>query len=87
MYRLILDSLLGLRREPGKLHFEPCLPDDWESFKVHYRYRETLYHISVRHITALHPGNGSEASVTAMVSSSLMEQFHSLMTILNIRSK
>ncbi len=31
----------------NKLHFAPCLPEDWESFKVHYRYRETIYHITV----------------------------------------
>ncbi|RJQ16424.1 MAG: cyclic beta 1-2 glucan synthetase, partial [Nitrospiraceae bacterium] len=47
MYRLIMESLLGLRLEVDKLRFTPCLPADWESFKVHYRYRETLYHITV----------------------------------------
>ena len=47
MYRLILESLLGLRLETDKLHFAPCLPLEWESFKIHYRYRETVYHITV----------------------------------------
>jgi cellobiose phosphorylase len=47
MYRLILESLLGLRLEADRLRFAPCLPADWERFKVHYRYRETAYHISV----------------------------------------
>jgi cyclic beta-1,2-glucan synthetase len=47
MYRLILESLLGLRREGDRLRFEPCLPENWETFKVHYRYHETVYHISV----------------------------------------
>jgi cyclic beta-1,2-glucan synthetase len=63
MYRLILESLLGLRLEIDKLRFMPCLPRDWEAFKVHYRYRETLYHISVRHITVFQPGDGNVASV------------------------
>jgi cyclic beta-1,2-glucan glucanotransferase len=48
MYRLILESLLGLRLEVDKLHFAPCLPEGWETFKVHYRYRETIYHITVQ---------------------------------------
>jgi cyclic beta-1,2-glucan synthetase len=48
MYRLILESLLGLRLEKEKLRIAPCLPADWETFKVHYRYRETVYHIGVR---------------------------------------
>jgi cellobiose phosphorylase len=59
MYRLIVESLLGLRLEVDKLRFWPCLPADWESFKVHYRYRETLYHITV---LQTHNGSG-ETSV------------------------
>ncbi|MGP1676815.1 MAG: GH36-type glycosyl hydrolase domain-containing protein [Burkholderiales bacterium] len=47
LYRLILESLLGLTLEVDKLRFAPCLPADWESFKLHYRHRETLYHITV----------------------------------------
>ncbi len=48
MYRLIVESLLGLRLEVDKLYFAPCLPADWKAFKMHYRYRETLYHITVQ---------------------------------------
>ena len=47
MYRLILESLLGLKLEVDRLYVEPCIPDDWEGFTVHYRYRETVYHIKV----------------------------------------
>ena len=47
MYRLIVESLLGLRLEVDRLRFVPCLPADWETFSVHYRYRETVYHITV----------------------------------------
>jgi cellobiose phosphorylase len=47
LYRLIVESLLGLRLEVDKLRFTPCLPAGWEGFKMHYRYRETVYHIAV----------------------------------------
>jgi cyclic beta-1,2-glucan synthetase len=47
MYQCILESLLGLRLEADRLHFAPRVPTDWKSFKVRYRYRETLYHITV----------------------------------------
>ncbi len=60
MYRLILESLLGLRLEVDKLHVAPCLPADWKRFTLHYRYRETLYHITVLQVSA---GSG-ETSVT-----------------------
>jgi len=48
MYRLILESLLGLRLEVDTLRFAPCLPAEWKAFKLHYRYRETVYHITVQ---------------------------------------
>ncbi|MFH0797150.1 MAG: glucoamylase family protein [Candidatus Omnitrophota bacterium] len=47
MYRLILESLMGLQREGNMLRFAPCLPEHWKSFKIHYRYRETVYHITI----------------------------------------
>ena len=47
MYRLILESLLGLRLEVDRLIFEPVIPPAWENFTVHYRYRETVHHITV----------------------------------------
>jgi len=59
MYRLIVESLLGLRLETEKLRFEPCLPAEWDSFTVHYRYRETTYHITVLQLR-----DNSGASVT-----------------------
>ena len=48
MYQFILESLLGLKLEVDRLYFSPCVPADWKSFQVHYRYRETVYHITVR---------------------------------------
>jgi cellobiose phosphorylase len=48
MYRLIVESLLGLRLEVDRLSLAPLLPTDWEGFTIHYRYRETVYHIAIR---------------------------------------
>jgi cellobiose phosphorylase len=47
MYRLVIESLLGMRLEADRLRIEPCLPADWTGFTVHYRFRETVYHIAV----------------------------------------
>jgi cyclic beta-1,2-glucan synthetase len=47
MYRLILESLLGLRLEADRLYIAPCLPTHWDGFKLSYRYRETRYDIVV----------------------------------------
>jgi cyclic beta-1,2-glucan synthetase len=47
LYRLIIESLLGLRREVNKLYIEPCIPADWSTYDVYYRYNETMYNITV----------------------------------------
>jgi cellobiose phosphorylase len=48
MYRLILESLLGLKREAECLRVEPCLPREWNSISIDYRYGETPYRITMR---------------------------------------
>ena len=58
MYRLITESLMGLRLETNKLRIAPCLPGGWGSFKLHYRYRKTVFHITV-----LQTDNDSTGSV------------------------
>ncbi len=60
MYRLIMESLLGLDLEKDRLGIRPCIPADWDEFRIHYRYRETVYHI---HILQTH-GAAHGASMT-----------------------
>jgi cellobiose phosphorylase len=67
MYRLIVESLLGLRLEGGKLRFAPCLPADWEGFKMNYRYRETIYHIEVLQVPGGKGRTGTRVSVNGRV--------------------
>ncbi|MDZ4680259.1 MAG: hypothetical protein SGI94_07440, partial [Saprospiraceae bacterium] len=52
LYRLIIESFLGLQREGNILKFNPCVPEEWKSFKAHYRYINTVYHIEVVQIPA-----------------------------------
>ncbi|MFA6290446.1 MAG: glucoamylase family protein, partial [Victivallales bacterium] len=48
MYRFFVESLLGLKLEVDRLSFEPVLPPDWKECTIHYRYRETVYHVKIR---------------------------------------
>jgi cellobiose phosphorylase len=64
MYRLILEALLGLRLEREALHFEPCLPTHWTDLKVHYRYRETVYHVTIVQTPAGVDCAGDEPRIT-----------------------
>jgi cellobiose phosphorylase len=50
MYRLITESLLGLKLEVNKLRLLPCLPAHWQAFKIHYRYRNTVYHLAISQV-------------------------------------
>jgi cellobiose phosphorylase len=47
MYKLTIETLLGLHLEVDKLRIAPCFPSNWSTFKIHYRFRETQYHIIV----------------------------------------
>ena len=47
MYRLIIESLLGLRVENNRLRIEPLLRPGWKAYQLSYRYRDTLYRIAV----------------------------------------
>jgi cyclic beta-1,2-glucan synthetase len=48
MYRLIMEELLGLHLQRDRLRIEPLLPQAWPGFTIHYRYRQTVYHIEVK---------------------------------------
>ena len=47
MYRLLIETLLGANLEGNHLRLAPRLPKAWPAFKIHYRYRQTLYHITI----------------------------------------
>jgi len=47
LYRLILETLLGLTVEKDKLRLAPCVPADWETYALDYRHGNTIYHITV----------------------------------------
>lgn len=48
MYRLIVESLLGVQRVGDTLRIEPLIPLDWPGFTLHYRFGKALYHFDVR---------------------------------------
>jgi cellobiose phosphorylase len=46
MYRLLVESLLGVNLEGEHLRLDPRMPAAWSTYKVHYRFRQTVYHIT-----------------------------------------
>jgi cellobiose phosphorylase len=61
MYRLVIESLLGLRLEGGTLRLAPCIPPEWPGYTIRYRYRDTVYRIQV------HRGAGQGISPRLLV--------------------
>ncbi|MNX41132.1 N,N'-diacetylchitobiose phosphorylase [compost metagenome] len=59
MYRLILESVLGMRLRGNTLSFDPCLPSDWNTCTLNYRHGRTTYRITV----AREPGTSSAGQV------------------------
>jgi cyclic beta-1,2-glucan synthetase len=53
MYRLLVESLLGIEKEGTVLRLSPHPPRDWPCYTIRYRYYSTLYRITVHH-----PGHG-----------------------------
>ena len=68
MYRLTVETLLGLQLEVDQLRIAPCVPDHWQSFIIHYRYRETVYHITVKRV-----GETSEHVCRTMLDGSMVK--------------
>ena len=63
MYRLILESLLGVSVEGDRLRFAPLLPGHWTAYTMRYRYGATVYEIAVRQEPAATGETSGETSV------------------------
>jgi len=55
MYRLLVETLLGIHLEGSELRLDPRMPGHWDSYKIHYRYRQTVYHITISRFTDATP--------------------------------
>ena len=65
MYRLLLESLLGVQRDGTKLRIRPCIPEGWPEYRINYRFGKSLYKITVKYVK----GVGSSVTVDGNESS------------------
>ncbi len=47
LYRLMTESILGLRLDGDKLHIAPCVPSDWAGYKITYMHGDTRYDLAI----------------------------------------
>jgi len=57
LYRLIIESFLGLQQVGNQLTVVPCIPEEWNFFTIHYRFKTTLYHIAITQSTNIEKTN------------------------------
>jgi cyclic beta-1,2-glucan synthetase len=57
MYRLLLETMLGVNLVGNHLVLTPRLPKKWDSFVVHYRYRQTHYRLRISRVAGDLVGN------------------------------
>jgi len=63
LYRLIVESVLGLKLEDGQLRVAPCIPENWKGFSMRYRFHDTAYEIAVVQVLA---AEGTTATMTTI---------------------
>ncbi|HEX5125434.1 MAG TPA: cyclic beta 1-2 glucan synthetase, partial [Rhodocyclaceae bacterium] len=83
MYRLIVESLLGLKLEIDKLTVAPCIPPEWKRFTARYRYRETTYHITVLQTPSDNETEHEDNNRTTYVSVDGSDQNDSVITLVD----
>ena len=47
-YKAGIENLLGLTIEKGYLKIKPCIPKEWKEYQMQYRWKESIYHITVK---------------------------------------
>ncbi len=48
VYRVLMESIMGVRPTFQGLLIDPCIPSHWDGFKMTRRYRGNVYHINVK---------------------------------------
>ena len=65
-FKAILEYILGLKIKNGFLWIEPCISKNWKEYQIKYKYKTSIYHISVNNKNGKNTGverfilNGNE---------------------------
>ncbi|MDI6774550.1 MAG: hypothetical protein QME60_04025 [Verrucomicrobiota bacterium] len=64
LYQIVVEELLGVRLETDALSFAPLFQPGWSEYTIHYRYRNTFYHIRVVKVKT---GDGADRACRVFV--------------------
>jgi cellobiose phosphorylase len=68
LYRVGLEYMLGFMKEGDRLVINPCIPREWSEYSIEYRYKTSLYQITVKN-----PDRVSRGVREAALDSEVME--------------
>jgi len=78
-YRLIIESLLGIKRTGNQLSIEPCIPKAWTTYAMDYHLGKTIYHILVNQHHYEGHGKTAQKQVWILDGKSQSEEYLSCM--------
>lgn len=47
-YKAGVEYILGLKINKGYISIEPCIPKDWKEYQMQYKWKESIYNITVK---------------------------------------
>ena len=47
LYRVLVERLLGIERQRGRLRIRPCLPEDWPAYRASLKFGSSRYELRV----------------------------------------
>ena len=61
-----IENILGLKIDKGFITFRPCIPKEWKEYQIQYKWKESIYNISIKNPNGKNTGiekvivNGAE---------------------------
>lgn len=55
-YKAGIENILGLVIKNNRLRIEPCIPKEWKEYKIKYRYKNSIYNITVKNESGKNTG-------------------------------
>lgn len=59
-YKAGIEYILGLKQKGNKLYIEPCIPKEWKEFKIRYKYKNSVYNITVKNLEGIEKCSSQE---------------------------
>ena len=74
MYRVAVEWILGIKKEKDTLIIDPCIPRFWKSYCFEYKYKNTIYNITVNNPHGVCKASNVEQSALLTTSKDMIQK-------------